>query len=362
MPFPANYGGVIDVYFKLKALREAGVKTTLHTFVYGSRRRDDRILEVCEAVRYYDRATGIRSQLSTLPYIVKSRQNPELLSRLLADDAPVLLEGLHCCGFIGRLRDADKKVAVRIHNVEHDYYRALALKSPQPVRRLYFDIESRRLRRYEHRLADADILLTISDADTHHYRRLFPTKNVVNVNPFFDDTDSAATGQGKAPELLYHGNMSVEENIQAVNFLLDSVIPLTASRPKLTVAGHNAPDALRLRGADVIADPSDAELDSLVANAVVNILVTDQPTGMKLKLMKALGKARGYCLVNPPMITDGALAGYCTVADGAVRLAEEIDRMVAHPRSLDESGDARRRFLAAYGTAAGAQKIIKAIF
>ena len=34
VPVPANYGGVIDVYYKLKALHLQGVKIHLHCFEY----------------------------------------------------------------------------------------------------------------------------------------------------------------------------------------------------------------------------------------------------------------------------------------------------------------------------------------
>ena len=32
IPWPANYGGVIDIYYKVKALHECGVKIILHCF------------------------------------------------------------------------------------------------------------------------------------------------------------------------------------------------------------------------------------------------------------------------------------------------------------------------------------------
>ena len=35
VPFPADYGGVIDVFFKIKALHKADVKIILHCFEYG---------------------------------------------------------------------------------------------------------------------------------------------------------------------------------------------------------------------------------------------------------------------------------------------------------------------------------------
>ena len=38
VPFPPEYGGVIDVYFKAKALSEKGLKVLLHCFQYGRSR------------------------------------------------------------------------------------------------------------------------------------------------------------------------------------------------------------------------------------------------------------------------------------------------------------------------------------
>ena len=49
IPYPANYGGVIDVYYKLEALRACGVKLILHCLtwlpynVYS--RKDHRLIE-----------------------------------------------------------------------------------------------------------------------------------------------------------------------------------------------------------------------------------------------------------------------------------------------------------------------------
>ena len=54
VPYPTNYGGVIDVYYKMKALHQQGIKIHLHCFEYG--RAEAKILEdICEKVYYYKR-------------------------------------------------------------------------------------------------------------------------------------------------------------------------------------------------------------------------------------------------------------------------------------------------------------------
>ena len=34
IPYPPNYGGVIDVFYKIKALSKEGYEVYLHTFIY----------------------------------------------------------------------------------------------------------------------------------------------------------------------------------------------------------------------------------------------------------------------------------------------------------------------------------------
>ena len=81
IPFPANYGGVIDVFYKLKALHANGIKIHLHCFAYRNQPAPE-LLQYCESVDYYDRQTGLAEALTFKPYIVASRRSSKLLARL----------------------------------------------------------------------------------------------------------------------------------------------------------------------------------------------------------------------------------------------------------------------------------------
>ena len=48
-PYPPNYGGVIDVFYKLKHLHASGVKIYLHAFEYG-RKPAKELNQFCEKV------------------------------------------------------------------------------------------------------------------------------------------------------------------------------------------------------------------------------------------------------------------------------------------------------------------------
>ena len=118
VPYPPRYGGLIDVYYKLKALKQSGVRLTLHTYIYGdATRQDESLRQVADEVYYYPRHTGWQAASGRLPYIVQSRRSPLLLEHLLADDAPILFEGLHTCYFLTHPRLAGRELWVRTHNV-----------------------------------------------------------------------------------------------------------------------------------------------------------------------------------------------------------------------------------------------------
>ncbi|HVY74701.1 MAG TPA: hypothetical protein VG890_07720, partial [Puia sp.] len=164
VPYPPDYGGVFDLFYKIRSLHEAGVHITLHCFEYG--RGEQPVLnQYCESVHYYSRRTGHKGISHRLPYIVCSRSNPELLERLLQDDFPILLEGVHCTYLLNDPRFSDRKVFVRLHNVESIYYRQLAACTRSWFRKLYYLHESTVLKKYEKQIAAHWPLLAVSQSD-----------------------------------------------------------------------------------------------------------------------------------------------------------------------------------------------------
>ncbi|MBK7589454.1 MAG: hypothetical protein IPI22_14555 [Bacteroidetes bacterium] len=48
IPYPPDYGGMIDVFYKLKALSSLGLEITLHCFEYGSRTPNAVLNQYCK--------------------------------------------------------------------------------------------------------------------------------------------------------------------------------------------------------------------------------------------------------------------------------------------------------------------------
>ena len=358
VPYPANYGGVIDVFYRVKALSEAGVKVHLHCFEYG--RGEQEILNRCHEVKYYKRDTSFGKQLSFTPFIVNSRKSEALVLDLLKDDYPILCEGLHTTAVLLDKRLRNRKVFVRAHNVEHDYYNGLAEVERCGWKRLFYHVEAWKLRRYEPVLKNAAGIFAISQKDADYFKQFY---NNVTLVPGFSATDSVCSETGRGEYVLYHGNLSVRENEDAAKWLIENVFAELDLH--CIVSGLNPSDKLKklvdtYTNVTLMANPDDAEMIDLLRQAQVNILVTNQPTGLKLKLLNALYNGR-FCLVNSDMVKGTSLDTLCVVADEPKQMIAEIKRLMEEDFTEDdiEKRDAQMRQL--YDNEANALKIVEAI-
>ena len=268
-----------------------------------------------------DQATGIRQ--------------PDR-SRMQQDNYPIHLEGLHSCLLLEQLEGQGRSITVRAHNVEHDYYTALAQAEKRLWKRLFFLTEARKLRRYEPMLLKATRVLVISEADAAHFRELGCAD--VRLLPPSHGHNQVTSLTGRGDYVLYHGNLSVPENIKAANYLLDHVVGRCPYQ--FVIAGRAPDDTLRQAVAQhpnvrLVANPDDDAMRHLLQEAHVNLLITAQPTGVKLKLMNALYQGR-YCLVNSTMVQGTALDGACTLADTPDELCSALARLMATDFSEEE--------------------------
>jgi hypothetical protein len=350
---------VIDVYHKIKALKEMGVAVHLHCFMYG-REKSDELDKICASVTYYKRLTSNNLLFSTLPYIIASRRSEELLKNLAADDIPVLFEGLHCCAYLDAPELKAKKKFVRTHNIEHDYYRSLADVESGIAKRFYFRREAKKLERFEKKLSSANAVLAISPADAaclatrfknvHHVMAFHPYENVV-INP------------GKGEFALYHGNLEVGENNLAALFLVREVFNTLAI--PLVIAGNNPSEELKKLAAEksnvtLKANISTDEIDQLIAGAHVNVLPTFQATGIKLKLLAALFRGR-FALVNSPMVANTGLESLCVTAETAPALKSQLLKLFREEFKEEEIEKRKTLLAEKFSNKKNAEKIVQLI-
>ncbi len=361
VPYPVDYGGVFDLFYKLPALQNLQVKIHLHCFEYG-RVKQVELNKYCEEVHYYKRKTGVSGFTLKLPYIVSSRINETLLERLLRDDHPILMEGVHSTYLLNDERFASRKRFVRLHNVEHIYYAFLLRTSTSFFKKFYYGWESRKLFKYEKNIVRKAIFWSVTEKDAEDYRNL--GCNNIELLPLFLPNWKAKIWEGKGTYCLYHGHLAVAENEKAATWLLQNVfneinIPfvITGKNPSkelVALAEENNHTCL-------VANPSESDMQDMIQKAHINILPSFNNTGIKLKILNALYNGR-FCLVNQPAVAGSGLEKLVCLASDAKTFQTMITTLFN--KSFDvEMGVQREQILGKmFNNANNAKQMVKWIW
>lgn len=362
VPWPVDYGGVVDLFYKIKTLYEEGIKIRLHCFDYG-RGRQDELNKYCEEVYYYERYHGIKAISVSQPYIVKSRANPLLLENLLKDDHPILMEGIHCTAFLKELLGEGRKVILRLHNVEFLYYGRLFQSEKNLFKKLYFLNESLFLKQYERNLPHDLPVIAVSHNDAVFYRDELDKKSTEYL-PVFIPFSSVKGLEGVGTYCLYHGNLSVAENEKAAIWLVDRVFSLTKVPFIITGKGPShrlEKKIVKNKNVSLVSNPSDAELNDLIAKAQINVLPSFNSTGVKLKLINALYNGR-HCVVNEDAVRGSGLEDACHIGTTSNAIASIITQLFYHPFSEEETRLRTRLLGQIFNNKQNAQRLIQLIW
>jgi len=335
VPWPADFGGVVDLFYKLKSLHAVGLKIHLHCFL-NKRPQQEILHKYCETVHYYKRRKLSAFSLH-IPFIVNSRKNDALLLNLQKDNYPVLFEGIHCTYYLFKNKLAGRKVFIRLHNVEYRYYEQLAKHESNFLKKIYFQHEAKLLKKYERVIANRAQILTVSTDDAELYEKEFAAKSI-GFLPVFLPYERVSSLEGEGKYCLYHGNLSINENETAAIWLIEKLF-LTLQIP-LVIAGKNpSKKLLRIAGKNkyisIVVSPSEINMQLLIANAQINILPSFNNTGVKLKLLNALFNGR-HCLVNHAGVEGSALNELCTIANDEPAFKEKIVALFNQPFTQKE--------------------------
>ncbi len=333
IPFPADYGGVIDVFYRIKALHKIGFKITLHCFEYGKRKQQTALEDFCSTVHYYPRKKSVFSLFDKEPFIVSTRKIPELLENLNKDNAPILFEGLHTCGFLNDNSLKNRLKFARMHNVEHDYYNGLA-KNALGWRKLFFKREAKKLQEFLPVLQHAQHLLVIQENDYSFFKKLHPSVYLLPISvPELKISKPVPTDDF----CLFHGNLSVSENTNALTWLIENVDEIQHQR--MIVAGKNPSKELinfcQMKEVVIVPNPSEEYLQKLIQSARIHLLYTEQSTGIKIKLLNAL-LSSGRVIVNPKMIEGTNLSFHVEIANNGEEFSQKIRTGMRNLLSEDE--------------------------
>jgi hypothetical protein len=300
------------------------------------------------------------NHITLIPFTVASRTSEKLLENLNNDDYPILFDGLHTTCYLDHPSLARRRKFVRVHNIEHFYYRTLARFEKNPARALYYSIESCKLKRYEKILKEAYILLTVSDTDQDHFESRYHNAELI---PSFHPCEHIESIEGSGDYIIYHGDLSINENLLVAEYLVSKIFSQLPYR--CIIAGKNPPGQLKTLAAcfsniSIIADPDNDQMSGLIKNAHINLLFTLAANGLKLKLLIALFSGR-HCLVNSNMIKGTRLSAACIIEDSADGLIDKIHQLMKQSFSGAMIAE-REKILEIYSNSFNTRRLLQLIF
>ncbi|OYU80153.1 MAG: hypothetical protein CFE23_10555 [Flavobacterium sp. BFFFF1] len=329
-PYPPDFGGIIDVFFKIKALHKIGYKIYLHTFSEEIPKSCPELEAVTERVFYYRFSYNPLLFFSGIPYSVMSRNDSTLLNNLKSIDAPILFEALKTTYLVNKKQLEGFKKILRLHNIEQDYYKGVSKSEKSLVKKIAFAFEQLKYQSYEQTIRSFNHVLALSRFEEQYINRKFGNASYV---PVFHGNESVAELGGSGTYALYHGDLNTADNRKAVRFLIDAFADIPGF--KLVIASGSGESFVR----GVIRQQANVEfvplvdfnhLKSLMMAAHINISWSFQKSGTKLKVVNALFNGR-FCIINNNIIDDPAVSDLCITAKDRKQLINAVNRLKAVP-------------------------------
>jgi sugar transferase (PEP-CTERM/EpsH1 system associated) len=235
------------------------------------------------------------------------------------------------------------------HNVEAEIWRRHADNATQPLSRVLYRQQWRRMLRFEGRtLARFDRLLAVSDADEQTFRRLsgadapLPPIDVVATGvdtSFFTPTPEAFV---RPKHLAFVGSMDWMPNEDAVLFFCREVLPrIRQAEPDVTlsIVGRAPTPAVKRLAQDAGIEVTGTvdDVRSYLGQACATIVPLRVGGGTRLKIFEAM--AAGKAVISTTIGAEGLpteSGRHLLIADGAEAFADAVVRVVREP-------DLRRR-------------------
>lgn len=340
-PYPPNYGGVIDVFYKIKALHQIGFAIHLHCFVKEIPSEYVELKKLCVSIYFYETTHNPFHFFSRLPFSVISRSNSKLAENISQNPAPILFEGLKTTCLVRDIRLQKQKKFLRQHNIEHNYYKGIAKSEVSLLKKITFYWESSKYSKYESVLAEFEKLFTLSEFENQYCNAKFHNAQYI---PVFHGNTEVANLSGFGEFAFYHGDLKTADNRKAAAFLI-SVFKKNPEYNLVVASGSNEEFVKNHIGSysniKFIKLTDSGQLLELFKMAHVNICWSFQKSGTKLKLINSLFNSR-FCIINENIIDDEKVEQLCEKVSDEQQLIQSVKSLFAKSY---EMSDARKGIL-----------------
>jgi hypothetical protein len=329
-PFPPNYGGVIDVYYKIKTLYDLGIKIHLHCFVNEIPLEFEALEKITASIHFYKTTRKWFYVFSKLPISVISRKDSELVKNLLKNDAPILFEGLKATCLINDFRLKHRNFYLRFHNIEHNYHCGLAKSETLFIKKFLFWREAIKYKNYEAVVSNFSKTFTLSKHENEYVNEKY--NNGVYI-PVFHGNYQVTEISDFGKFALFHGDLSTADNRKAALFLIEVFKDLPNC--DLIIASSYGKELIQSKISNLTNIKfeelnDDKHLELLFSEAHICISWSFQKSGTKLKLINSLFQSR-HNIINENISDDDAIISLCSSVSNKEELIQSINKLLKIP-------------------------------
>lgn len=294
-PYPADHGGRVDTWGRIKVLAELG--WTIHLVVCGKQMPTpsdmDVVYRYVEDIKLCVRRSKMVDLLYMVPMQVQSRNELRYVN-IDEDYDYVLLEGDYVYPILKNPMIKHANVILRVHNDEAVYFKALARSTPNRVHKLYYHMESSKFNILQKKmLKKVDKYLFISNKEYEIFQTLHPTtKSLFLPPPVTKETFLKSSFKSK--HVVFIGSLFMPNNREAIQWYLEHIHPLLLKEPeyKFIMAGNSRQQCLSwLDGYDmtnVIVYDTPESLDDIYKRGYLFVNPMQNGAGVKLKTIEAI--------------------------------------------------------------------------
>ena len=259
------------------------------------------------------------------------------------------------------------------HNVEAEIWRRHAENAANPVARLLFKQQWRRMLRFERAaLARFDLVLAVSDADRQTFMRLYPGAMKQAAHVIQTGVDTTYFSPRPAPvrrsHLVFTGSMDWLPNEDGMTYFVRDILPrIRQVEPDatLSIIGRSPTPAVERLAADAGIRVT-GRVDDVrphVAEGAVYVVPLRIGGGTRLKIFEAM--AMGKAVVSTTVGAEGlpVTSGHdIVIADEPARFAQAVIHLIRDTESRRRiEAEARRLVLERYDWSAVAHDFEEAL-
>jgi sugar transferase (PEP-CTERM/EpsH1 system associated) len=243
---------------------------------------------------------------------------------------------------------------IMAHNIESQIWSRRARQSRTLLETAYFGLQARKMKWFERRVmrhADCVAVVTELDAEqatTWGARQTVLVENGVDLDTFVPAVEDA----GEAQELLFLGSLDWYPNLDAVEYLIEKILPLVLAHvpeAKLRIVGRCSPPELakriaRCSGVDLVGEVAD--IRPHLARAAVVLVPLRVGGGSRIKILEAL--AMGKAVVSTTIGAEGLAVSdgvHVLLADSPANFAERTVELLASPERRARLGERGRKLV-----------------